>query len=597
MGMLILGLMGFGAVSFTGSGTAVATVGDEEVSINDYARALQQEQRSLQAQSGQAFSMAQMVEFGIDRAVLNRLVSVAAIDNEVARIGVSLGDKNLLREISEIQAFQGIDGQFDREAYGFALQNAGLSERDFETDVRKETARTIVQRAMISGVKMPPLMQKTLLDYVGARRSFSYVVLSPDDVILSQVEPTEDELKAFYDANINRFTLPETKVITYVQLSPDMVMDDVNIDASALQALFEQRSDIYQVPERRLVERLVFANQSAAESAKAQLDLGGTVFEALVADRGLALSDVDLGDVTRSDLGDAADGVFAAEVGTVVGPFPSDLGPALFRVNGILEASNTSLDEVEDELRRELAGDSARRLIEARAEEIEDLLAGGVSLEDLAQSDGLLLGQINWTPESEDDIAAYDGFRNRAASVTLDDFPTADFLADGSLYALRLDEVLAPRPAPFEETRASVRDAWNADRIAKALAEQADAILAETRETGDFSETYTLQTEDGLTRTAYLDHTPADLLNQVFEMSVGDLRVVSGDENTVVVRLDDILPPAENDDLATLADAISEQLNQSLAQALFEAYANDLLQQAEPTVNQQALAAVQANFY
>ncbi len=597
MGMLILGLMGFGAVSFTGSGTAVATVGDEEVSVNDYARALQQEQRALQAQTGQSFTVSQMIEFGMDRAILNRLVSVAAIDNEVKRIGVSTGDDNLLREISEIDAFQGIDGSFDRESYAFALQNAGLSEREFEADIRQETARTLVQGAVISGVKMPPMMQKTLLDYVGSRRSFSYVVLSANDVILPQVAPSDAELRQFYDDNIADFTLPETKSISYVQLSPEMVIDDIEIDEATIEALFNDRAEIYQLPERRLVERLVFGDQSAAETAKAQLDLGGTVFEALVADRGLALADIDMGDVTRQDLGDAAEGIFAAEAGSVVGPLPSNLGPALYRINGILDARTTALDDVRDELRRELAGDSARRLIEARSEDIEDLLAGGVTLEELADSDGLTFGQIDWTPQSEDGIAAYDGFRARAAAVTLEDFPTVDFLADGSLYALRLDEVLEPRPQPFDEAQDDLSTAWNADRIAKAVAAHAEDLKTKTTEAGAFPETATVAVEEGLTRTAYLDLTPANMMNEIFEMEVGDLRVVEGSENTVVVRLDETLPPAETDDLTTLANAIAQQLDQSLAQALFDAYANELLQQADPQVNPQTLAAVQANFH
>lgn len=597
MGMLILGLAGFGAVSFTGSGTAVATVGDEEVSINDYARALQQEQRAIQAQSGQAFSISQMIELGLDRTTLNRLVSVAAIDNEVKRIGVSSGDDNLLREISEIPAFQGIDGSFDREAYGFALQNAGLSEREFEADIRQETARTLVQGAVISGVKMPETMRATLLNYVGSRRSFSYVLLSPQDVILPQVAASDAELQTFYDENIAAFTLPETKVITYVQLSPEMVMADIDVEEAALVELYEQRADQYNLPARRLVERLVFSDQAAAEAAKARIDAGEVTFEGLVAERGLDLADIDLGDLTPDALGDAAEGVFAVAAGAVTAPLPSDLGPALYRVNGILDARNTSLDEVRDELRRELAGDRARRLIEARAEDIEDLLAGGVTLEELANSDGLSLGQINWTADSDADIAAYDGFRNRAAAVTLDDFPTVDFLADGSLYALRLDETLEPRPEPFADARDAVNAAWEANRVSQALEQQAETLVTQTTEGGDFPETAEVQTETALTRTAYLDHTPADLMNQVFEMAPGDLRVVTGEDNTVVVRLDEVLPPAETDELNSLADAIAQQLDQSLAQGLFEAYANDLLQQAQPQINQQALSAVQANFH
>ncbi len=597
MGMLIVGLAGFGAVNFTSSATAVAIVGDEEVSINDYARELQREQRALQAQTGQAMTISQLVELGMDRAVLSQLVSIAAIDNEVSRIGISTGDHNLQREISQIDAFQGINGQFDREAYAFALQNAGLSEREFEEDIRKETARTILQGSVLSGVKMPALLKDTLLDYVGARRSFSYVLLDADTVVLTAEVPETAELRAFYDENIADFTLPETKVITYVHLTPEMMLEEVEVDDAAIQTLFDQRSAEYQQPERRLVERLVFGDQASADHAKAQLDLGGTLFETLVADRGLTLQDVDLGDVTIDALDDAGDAIFAADVDAVVGPLPSDLGPALYRVNGKLAARNTTLDEVRDVLQREVASDRARRLVEARAEDLEDLLAGGTTLEELADSDGLALATLNWTTVSSDDIAAYEGFRARAAAVTVDDFPTIDFLDDGSIYAVRLDEVLPPRPAQFDTIENDVLAAWQAQRTQAALAEQAEALMQAAQAADDFAEDAEVVTETGLTRTAYLDQTPATLVNDVFDMNVGEYRVIAGTENTAVVRLDALLEPSQNDELELLSSAIEAQLDQALASALFDALATDLRIKAEPRVNEQALSAVQANFH
>ena len=149
MGMLIVGLAGFGAVNFTSSSSSIATVGDEEVSIGNYVRELQREQRAMQAQTGQAVSMAQMTAFGLDRVVLGRLISLAALDHEAKGLGLSLGDENLIEELAAIDAFQGVNGQFDREAYSFALRNAGLSEKEFEEDLRREAARTIVQNAVL----------------------------------------------------------------------------------------------------------------------------------------------------------------------------------------------------------------------------------------------------------------------------------------------------------------------------------------------------------------------------------------------------------------------------------------------------------------
>ena len=375
-----------------------------------------------------------------------------------------------------------------------------------------------------------------------------------------------------------------------------MLLDEVEVDETQLRQLFDDRSSQYQVPERRLVERLVFANEDAAASAKAQLETGGATFESLVDDRGLTLQDIDLGDVTMGDLGAAGTAVFTAQVGDVAGPLPSDLGPALFRVNGRLEAQITTFEQVKSELRDELASDRARRMVEAQAEDIDDLLAGGATLEELATESGLELAQINWTSEASGGIAAYEGFRAAAASVSADDFPAVDFLDDGSLFALRLDETLPERPEPFIDAKEKVLAAWQAERLATALRTQGEELLARAEAAGGFPEGAEVKTETGLTRTAYIDTVPAELVTQVFEMEDGAFRLVQDADSAVVVRLDAILAPEDSDEMKLLTQALQAQMDQTLAQALFQAYIQDVQTRAEPRIDQQALNAAHANF-
>ncbi|WP_170363390.1 peptidyl-prolyl cis-trans isomerase [Ruegeria arenilitoris] len=597
MGMLMLGLAGFGAVNLSGTVRTVAQVGDEDVSVDAYVRELQREIRAVEAQTGQPMQMSQARELGLDQRALGRLVSLAALNNEVAQLGVSIGDANLQKEIVGIQAFQGPDGSFDREAYRFQLEQIGMTETEFEEDLRKETARTIVQGAMMDGVEMPAIMTKALADYVLARRSFTVATLSPDALTTPIPEPTDAEIQAYYDANTDRFTLPRTKKITYAVLSPEMLQDTVEIDEDALKRLYEQRKDQYQQPERRLVERLVYPSEEEATAAMAQLEVGGADFEQLVRERELELSSVDLGDVTREDLGEAADAVFAAEIDQVVGPLPSVFGPALFRVNGSLAEQNVSFEDAEPELRAELAGERARRLIESQAEDINDMLAGGATLEELANETEMELGKIDWTRQSDDGIAAYDGFRQAAQAVREDDFPEIGFLEDGSIFALRLDEVLPPRPEPLVSARDRVAAAWVQEQTAKALEEQANGIVTQLAVDGDFTATgLPFRVENALTRTAFLDNVPADFMTQIFEMEPNELRVIAGPDAAFIVRLDEVLPPAETDEQRLMQEAAAAQLNQALAQNIFDIYVRDAQTRARPTLDQRALNAVQANF-
>ncbi|NVO55375.1 SurA N-terminal domain-containing protein [Rhodobacteraceae bacterium B1Z28] len=597
MGLLMLGLAGFGAVNLSGTIRTVAQVGDESISVDTYVRELQREIRAVEAQTGQQMQMSQARELGLEQLALSRLTALAALDNEVAQLGISIGDENLQEEIVSIPAFQGVNGSFDRDAYQFQLDQVGMTDSEFESDLRKESARTLVQGAVISGVKMPTTLSDTLTDFVGARRSFTVATVGVDALATPVADPTDAQVQAYYDENSDQFTLPRTKRLTYAILSPEMLLDTVEIDEDSLRRLYDQRSAEYQQPERRLVERLNFSDEAAANDAKAQLEVGGTSFEQLVRERQLELSDIDLGDVTRDDLGEAADAVFAAELDTVVGPLSSVFGPALFRINGSLAANNVPFEDAEPALREELAADRARRLIEAQSEDINDMLAGGATLEELANETEMELGQIDWSRDSAERVAAYDGFRVAAEAVREGDFPEVAFLEDGSIFALRLNEVLPQRPEPLDSAHERVVAAWVQTETNKALQEQAGSALTQLATDGDFAATgLPFRVENALTRTAFLEDVPADFMTEVFEMEPGDLRVIGGNGSALIVRLDEVLPPAETDELRQMQQALSAQLDQALAQNIFDAYVRDAQTRARPVIDQQALNAVQASY-
>ena len=597
LGLLFIGLAGFGATNLSGTIRTLGKAGDELISVDQFARELQRETNAIVAQTGQGLPMEQVRALGIDRQVLGQLVALASLDHETAQMGISIGDENLQREIVQIPSFQGLDGSFDREAYRFSLQSAGLSEAEFEEDLRNEASRTLVQSAIVSGVQMPDTLNDVIVEYIGQRRSFTWAVLGPEALTSPVPTPAEDALRSFYDDNIDAYTLPETKSITYAQLLPSDLLDSVQVDETALRQAYEAREAEFNQPERRLVERLVFSTESAASDAQAQLEVGGTTFELLVQDRGLSLSDIDLGDVALSDLGEAGEAVFAAAAGDVVGPLPSSLGPALFRINGVLAAQETSFEEAEPMLRDELAQDRARRELEVLSQEYEDLLAGGAALEELVAETDMTLGQIDWTDQTLDGIAAYGAFRSAAAAVTLDDFPEIGFLDDGGLFAIRLDETLPPRPEPFEDARAAVEEDALRAATEDALEAQAAGIVTTLATEGDFAAAgLTPNSETDLTRTAFIEGVPPELVLAVFEMEPGDLRVIPADGSVAIVRLDEVKPAETTGDMANLRDALGEELNQTLAQALFQAFVRDVQFRADPQIDERALNAVMTSF-
>ena len=597
IGLAMLGLGGFGASNLSGTIRTIGTVGDKHIDVGEYARQLGQEIRAVEAQTGEQLPFSRAQEIGLDQAVLGRLISERALDHEAAVLALSIGDEALRDQIVDIPAFQGISGSFDREAYTFSLERNGTSESEFETRLREETARTLLQGAMISGVVMPSSYVSTLLGYIGETRDFTWARLASADLDAPLETASDEQLKTYFAENTADFMLPETKRLTYVQLSPDALIESIDIPEEDLRAEFEARVNQYNTPERRLVERLVYLDEEEANRAAAALEVAGTTFETLVDERGLALADIDLGDVDRLSLDAAGETVFAANVGDVVGPLDTDLGPALFRVNGVLPAQVTTFDEAKPELQEILATDRARRLVSTMAQDFDDLLAGGATLEELADETDLEIGSIEWFDGNGNGIGAYVAFADAARVVTEEDFPQIENLEDGGVFALRLDEVLPVRPPEFEQAREQITASWENNQVESRLNEQAATLVPQLQSGTDFAGLGLTATEESdQTRTGFVAGTPPSFMEDVFKMNIGDVSVVDSFGTVLVVRLDAINPTEENENADALSAQLQAQIEQSLARDLYNIYSRDAVQRAGQNIDPRSLAAVHVNF-
>lgn len=638
MGLLILGLGGFGVTSFSGGSSAIGSVGGTKVTADEYTRALQTEINSYARQSGQQFSMQQAQAIGLPQAIQARLFTAAALEEETRQIGVSVGDAQVADVIANAAAFQGPNGKFDRTTYGQILRREGLSEAEFEEEIRVGEAQQILQRAVINGVAAPKAVIDQSAKWGLERRDFSYDEITEDQLAVEASEPDEETLKAWHQANADRFTAPETRKITYIWLTPEMLAKDVELNEEALRDAYEQRIDEYQQPERRLVSRLVFPSAEEAEAAKKRLDAGELSFAELVQERGLTLDDIDLGEAAKADLGAAGDAVFGLDQPGVTGPVETRFGPALYSMNAILEPVDVSFEEAKEELRGEAALERAARTIQDRIGEFEDLLVSGASLEDAAKETEMELGTIEWNENMEPEggsIGGYPAFRAKVAEVTENDFPEIETLDDGGVFALRLDEIVAPALKPFEDIREEVVQDWRdaeVQRLLLALADEMQVKIAskdvpvteveagESQQGATPNSTQQTETETSEATTAeatavdtsnvqlswveekdvardgWIDGMPQQLISRAFDVEkVGGIEVVDTGSQVFLVRLDGIHEAdLSGEDAQAAVDSAGQRMTQSMQADLFDYYARAIQNRSGVKLDQSVVEGINA---
>ena len=594
VGLLVFGMIGFGAAGINGTQRSLGKVGDKTVSISSYSNALQSEMAQFQEQIGRTITPQEMQAIGLDQRALNRVISTRALDQLVTDLGLSSGDARVREQVVEIPAFQGLDGEFDRGSYAEVLQRNNLKEADFETSLREDAARRILQEAVLTGVAAPQAYAEVLVGYLAETRDFSWARVTQDILVSAAPEPSEEDLVAYHSENPAEFTTLAAKSISYIWLTPAMLADAIEIEERELRAAYEARSDEFIQLPSRLVERVIFPSQEMAENAMAAITEQATTFEEVVENRGLTLQDVDLGDMTEEELDEAGPVVFSLQEPGVIGPAQTDLGPALFRVNAILDGNVQSFDAVRAQLKLDVALDQAVIQIADIAEQVDDLLAGGATLEDVAAETDLQMATVNWHVQSEGGISDYEEFQTAAAAVTADDFPALKSLSDNGIFALRLDGELPAELQPLASVRAAAVESWTAQQIQQQLLAMAERIAPQVSldaPLASFGLTENLQ--DDMNRSDSVDGTPPALVMTAFETELGRAAVLDAGDGVIIV-----IPRAihvadfEDPQVQSLQKILGNRIDSTLARNVFEAFSNAARGAVDVEINPTALRSV-----
>jgi len=150
------------------------------------------------------------------------------------------------------------------------------------------------------------------------------VQAKPDGIAV----PTDQEVAAFYKANVARYSLPERRSLRYAMISADTVTAPAPTDAE-IAAQYKTDAAKYAASETRTIQRVVLPDENAAKAFAAKL-AQGTSFDAAATQAGLAAADINVGAVTHdafaaSDGKPLADAAFALPSNGTTAPVKSAL--------------------------------------------------------------------------------------------------------------------------------------------------------------------------------------------------------------------------------------------------------------------------------
>lgn len=544
----------------------------------------------------------QAIQIGLLDQTLQNLTVESMLVAATNRLGLSASDAQVVSLIR--QQFRDSLGQFDRTAYETHLAANGLTEEEFVARMRRDLARNQLIGAVAAGSEetVPESLVETLHAYREERRVADAVRIDAAAMPAPE-QPGASTLSAYYEDRKADYETPEYRGISWLALSVESIADEIDIPEDEVRAAFEERGSSFATPGSRTIDQILFDDEAAARAASDRLRAGEDFAAVAQEITGLSAAEIDLGTVSRADLPEGtADGVFAVtEPGGITEPLQSDFGWHLFRIRAAEVGAPASYDDVRDALKRELALDQAYDAVFERSNELEDVLAGGATLEEASQSLGLPLNQIPFVArdgsQPEGGIATTlpgDPFLQTAFDTEVGQQSTLTESRDGTYFILRVDGSEAPRIPDLSEIRETVAADWIAEQRLEAAENTADAIVDAVADGTPIDEA---AADHGLqvTRLAAITRRgqglaagwPPAVAGTLFDLDMGAAGAVSSETGAAVVALVEVI--AGGGDMAAPAEQVRRELAGAISSDIVELLIADLESRHTVSVNADAV--------
>ncbi|MGB5304893.1 MAG: SurA N-terminal domain-containing protein [Gammaproteobacteria bacterium] len=479
LGILTIAFGFFGLSSYLQTSTKnyAAMVNEVEIPAGRLQQTYQELRNRMRSMLGDAYDPALLDEDALKASALEQLITQELLRQAADTAGFAASDQLVAAQIKSVDSFRE-DGAFSTERYERVLAMQRITPAEYERSLKINSMANQLRSGIVQTAAATPAAIQQAYQLQTQKRRFRYLVLRTQD-FTGQVEASDADIKAYYDAHTDEFMSPERVRLQYVELSATRLAAASAIDEAELQALYQQESARYTTPEKRrarhiLISVLPGADEAAvtearqrAESVLQRLDAGedfdalarevsdDTVSAAAGGDLGFFERDgamvpefeaavFALGDGQRSDLVRTSFGFHIIEL--------MEIKPEI--IKPLADVRDELIDQLLAQERADLFYDKSE-ILSTRAFEQPDTLQGA------ADALGLEVQESDWiTASGGAGIGAHANVVSMAFSedVLLDGYNSAPIeIDDDHLIVIRVIEHQQSSRKPLEDVKDAVR--------------------------------------------------------------------------------------------------------------------------------------------
>ena len=200
-------------------GGVLAEVGGQPITLGEYQRAYRQQRQRVEQMYGGRLDPQMLERFGLKEQSLQSLVEQKLVALEAHRLGLTIDDETLAREIANIPGFQE-NGRFLGAAeVRRRLELSGMTEQEFEAAMRDSLLAQRLQGVVTDGVSVSPAEVEREFRRRNEQVKLEYVLVEAATDPAGSA-PTDAEATARFQAKPEAYRFPERRVVSYVRIDP-----------------------------------------------------------------------------------------------------------------------------------------------------------------------------------------------------------------------------------------------------------------------------------------------------------------------------------------------------------------------------------------